>query len=471
LHSRELALALARVTPTEAAELRHEIVGILSFLEDSVSNSALGSIFDRSDQSSSLNQMLRDIARAYGVPETSASTNGTSGLNPPAVMTLAGRGQAIGIARDCHVSVIGGLKLSGARPIFLVPPFSAELGVLLPLTPEEVASFLDANPQVCALVLTMPTYHGLMGDIVGITSECRARGALLMVDEAHGPHFHFLRQLGFPLAAEDAGADMVTQSTHKVLAALNQGSLLHFNNTRLLRRYEEFQALGFQSTSFSYPILLSIEEAVHQMTERAEELWRPAVDLACYLRAEAASVPGLDALDERVVDGHRVVGLDPTRVTLDVRGTGLSGYQVAEALLKNGDIVELATPDVVLFLVSPSTTREQVEGTLQTLRTLAYGEAGTGQSFAPPPLPDQILTPRQALMHSDRERVPVYQAVGRVCAETIGCYPPGQAIFVAGELVTEEGVRYLSRAVAAGGHLKRVQDDGFRTLEVLRGQG
>lgn len=208
-------------------------------------------------------------------------------------MTLASEHESIAIARDCHVSVLAGVSLSGASPVYAMPPFNAELGVGLPPTPNEVSDLLRRAPRTRGLVVTMPTYHGLMGDVEGIVRVCHERGVVVMVDEAHGPHFRFLRHLGFPVSAEDAGADVVTQSTHKVLAALNQASLLHFNNVELVRRYEELQAPGFQSTSFSYPLLLSIEQAIEHVTGDGLCAWSRAIDLAERFRDGASRIAGI----------------------------------------------------------------------------------------------------------------------------------------------------------------------------------
>lgn len=469
INSPAFLAALDHLAENEAYELRELFLRFPAFLDDSISNPRLGSIFDRSS-SDPLNSMLAKIAKEYGVSESVAGTTGTTGLNVPAVMTLAGKGQRIGVARDCHVSVIAGLCLSGSVPFYLVPPFHAELGVLLPPTRDEVIAMLDAHPDIEAIVVTMPSYHGLMGDIQRIVDECHRRDVLVMVDAAHGPHFHFLRDIGFPLAAEDAGADMVTQSTHKVLSALNQGSLLHFNNAALLPRYEELQALGFQSTSFSYVILLSILHAVEQMVTEGRRMWTSAMGLAGRLREGASKIRGIRVLDDTIVDGLRVTGLDRTRVTLNVRGTGLSGYEISDKLLDYGLITEMATPDVVLFLVSPSRTEADVEATLEALSLVIEGAANISSVpnvFQPPTVvPIQVLTPHQAT-RARRERVPRAEAVGRVIGESIGCYPPGQAIFVAGELISQEGIDYLVRAVDAGGHLKRVQDDHFETVDVV----
>lgn len=468
LRSDEILSSLSRISPHDGAELRRAILRVIGWFDDSISNPHLGSIFDRTREDP-LNDMLKNIAHAYGVEATFAGTTGTTGLNAPAVMTLAGEGQKIGIARDCHVSVIGGLYLSGAEPIYIVPPFDPDRGVLVPPSPSEVTRFLDKHPDVVAIVLTMPTYHGLMGDIAAIVEECHQRNVRVMVDGAHGPHFHFLRESGFPMPAEDAGADLVTQSTHKVLSALNQGSLLHFNNTELIPRYEEFQSMGFQSTSFSYPILLSIEHAIQQMVTEGPAMWLTAVKRAARFRDGASRIHGVQVLDEEVIDGERVLGLDPTRVTINVRGSGYTGYHVADELLARELIVEMATPDVVLFFVSPSVTSGMVEDTLQAMEeVLRARRDNIAEVFEPPILPERVLTPRRAAMLTDRERIPTDEAAGRISAETIGCYPPGQAIFVAGERITLEGIDYLQRAVDAGGHLKRIQDDHFQTIAVVR---
>lgn len=468
LCSPEFEVALEDVSDSDASELRRAILRLTAYFDDSISNPDLGSLFDRTDENP-LNIMRASIASAYNVKETIPGTTGTTGLNVPAVMALAGEDQELAIGRDCHVSVIAGLCLSGAKPVYLTPPFDAELGVLLPPTPKEVSNLLNAHPNIRALVVTMPTYHGLMGDVEGVVNECHRRGVLVMVDEAHGPHYHFLRPLGFPVAAEDAGADIISQSTHKVLSALNQGSLLHFNNADILLRYERFQSLGFQSTSFSYPILLSIENAIEQILSQGEAQWTRAFELARRLRDGASALPGVRILDEGVVDGCRVMGLDPTRVTLNLRGTGITGYQASDRLLRRKILVEMASPDVILFLVGPGTTEKQVSVTLKALEESLNMENESYQTnaFVPPDIPEQVLTPRSATIATNRERVPKGRAVGRICAETIGCYPPGQAIFVAGERVTQEGVEYLTRAVDSGAHLKRVQDDHFQTIEVV----
>ncbi|MBC8166505.1 MAG: DegT/DnrJ/EryC1/StrS family aminotransferase [Bryobacteraceae bacterium] len=468
LRSEAVSHRMQRVTNTVASELRGGILGINAILDDSVSNKELGTVFDLWSPSP-LNAMRANLARAYGVMESVPGTSGTTALNVPAVITLAREGEEIGICRDAHISIPAAIVLSGARPSYIEPLYDEELGILLPPTAGEVDEFLTAHPRVKALWLTLPTYYGVQGDIDGIVQVCREHGVRIAIDEAHGPHLKLLGGLSFPRSAEAAGADLITQSTHKVMSALNQGSIIHFNDSELLRRYEEMQSLGFVSTSFSFLILSSIEHAVNQMLTCGKEIWAPAVRLARRLRTAAAAMPGVRVLDESAVDGARVTGIDPTRVTLNVAGTGISGFDIEERIFRMGGVTEMATPEVVLFLVSPGISRTQIDATIEALQYALHNAPGCVQAqlFAPPPIPRRVMTPRQATMHSRRERVRVRNAVGRVSAETISCYPPGQAIVVAGEEISKEAVDYLSRAVSAGAHLKRVRDDNFRTWEVV----
>lgn len=449
-------------------ELISALLGIIAFMDDSISNGRLGSLFDRSP--SPLTKTLESIASDYGTRRCYASTNGTSALNASALCALAGEGEVIAIQRDSHASVYGGNTLNGAKPVYLQTPFDQEGGVRLPPTPEEVADFLDLH-RPAALLLTLPTYHGLQGDLAAIIEVCRTRGVRIMVDEAHGGHYRFLGPLGFPKSAEEFGADLITQSTHKEMSTLNQGSLLHVNDLALAMKYEVVQGFGFQSTSFSYPILASIEFGVSQMVREGVALWTPAVENARYFEEQAQELPGVRVLGDALVDGQRVTGRDPTRVTLNVRDTGLDGYRLADVLESVGIFVEMATPDALLFLVGPGVRRESIDLTLETLNQAIEATSEDHRSgcffIQPPEIPPQILTPRQAWLHKRKMRVPKKDAIGQISAETIGCYPPGQPVIVAGEQITPQAVAYLTEAVELGGHLKRAADDGFETIEIL----
>ena len=151
---------------------------------------------------------------------------------------------------------------------------------------------------VDCVFLTSPNYFGIVGELAAIVALAHERGLPVVVDAAHAPHFHFSDAL--PTAAEDAGADFVAQSTHKVATALSQGSLLLLRNRASVPRlYEHINELGLVSTSFSYPILASIELGVHQLVEQGDAVWRETIARADAFRLACRQLPGRDLLRAR----------------------------------------------------------------------------------------------------------------------------------------------------------------------------
>src|SRR5262249_9600607 len=158
-------------------------------------------------------------------------------------------GSTVAINRDCHVSIHAALVHGGYRPVYFRPQLHPVLG--LPLGPSalDVELLLAANQDVSCVVLTYPNYFGIAGECGAIIDAAHQRGLPVIVDAAHGAPLHFCS--GLPAAAEDLGADIVLQSTHKSMGALSQGSVALFRSDSYLERfYDAVTHLGLVSTSF-----------------------------------------------------------------------------------------------------------------------------------------------------------------------------------------------------------------------------
>ena len=191
-----------------------------------------------------------------------------------------------------------------------------------------------------------------------------------MVDAAHAPHFRFCDLL--PRGAEELGADLVAQSTHKVANALSQGSLLLINRETFIEPlYEHVNDLGLVSTSFSYPILASIELAVRQLVEEGERIWTEAVFRAERLRRACRRIPGIGCFGDERGGRPGFAAFDPTRVTLHVGGTGSTGLEIERQLNRLRIYPEMATIDHLLFLVTPGTDDGDVDTLVQALTEIA----------------------------------------------------------------------------------------------------
>jgi|GEM_PF-1285738 arginine/lysine/ornithine decarboxylase len=451
--------------------------------------------------------LQQGIADVYDVPFAWPSTNGTTPLNVMALITVAPPSSRILVQRDCHVSVLAALIQADLTPIYLCPDYDPALGLLLGPTAAQVQTCLDGAPDVAAALLTYPNYFGIASDIEACAGVLAERNIPLVIDAAHGAHLRFHPAL--PLPAERTSAAIITHSTHKTLSALSQGSVALLNDLRYKDRwYETINQLGYVSTSFSYPILLSIGVAVWQFQVQGAALLDVAIAASQETRAAINEIAGLRCLafDQERPGFH---ALDPLRLTVDVSGLGATGYDVARCLREQFHIYpELATRQHLLFLVgagddhqacfrivaalqtlaaqlwdtgpvSPQPTEDgQTGGPLSKHLTAEHGrhaEASRWQRhhdaalLAPPAVPRQLLRPREAfyLYHQQRRRVPLAAAIGYPSAETIAAYPPGSAVIVAGEEVTPEVVAFLQAVRRAGGTLKGASDPTCTSIQII----
>ena len=435
-------------------------------LDHSTSVSDLGSIFVWEDDKP-LQCLKRQLADAYGVFWSFPSTSGTTALNILALLSACPAGGSVLVNRDAHISVSAALIHGGLQPTYLVPEFDPQLGLSLGPTLAGFKETLSKNPVDCVF-LTSPNYFGIVGEIAEIISFAHEQGLPVVVDAAHAPHFHFVK--GLPEGAEDVGADLVTQSTHKVASALSQGSLLLISNEKFIHPlYEHVNDLGFVSTSFSYPILASLELGVRQLVEEGDAIWSKTIDCSERFRRAVCRIPGVTCFGYEQARKAGFKNFDCTRVTLDVSATGFTGFQFQSCLIKEWIYPEMATLNHVLFLFTPGTTEGEVDQLLHAVRKTAEGSQKRQCVDLPqslPPLPDIAVTPRVA-KYSPKKPVPVFEAVGKISGETVATYPPGAPVVVAGEIVSTEVIEYLRYMKDRGAVLKGASDPHFRTLKVL----
>ena len=235
----------------------------------------LGSLF-APDEAMAKAQIL--ASEAFGADRTWFLVNGSTCGIIAAIAATCNPGDKIIVPRNAHQSVIMGLIISGAVPIFLNPEYDPTWDLVLSITPEALEDALQRNSGVKAVLLVYPTYHGVCGDIESIATITHRHNIPLLVDEAHGAHLKFHPTL--PPSALSVGADLTVQSTHKVLGAMTQASMLHLQGDRIDPQ-KIAQALQLvESTSPSYLLLASLDGARQQIALEGEKLLTQTIDLA-----------------------------------------------------------------------------------------------------------------------------------------------------------------------------------------------
>jgi arginine decarboxylase len=419
-------------------------------------------------------------AEAWGADHSFFLINGSTSGNQCMMMTAVNPGEKIAVPRNSHKSMLGGLIMSGAEPIYMHPEVDEELRMDHCVTPETVARTLELYPELAAIYLVSPTYYGVAADLAAIERIAHDAGKLLLVDEAWGPHFHFHPEL--PLSATAAGADLSINSTHKMLSAFSQCAMLHQKGKRVsLDRLGSVLKM-FLSTSPNLPMVASLDVARKQMATEGEALLTSTIALAREIRARINEIPGLYCFGDELRGRKGVFDLDPTKITVTVTGLGYTGYEASEVLRRRHNIqVELADLFNIVALVTIGTRRDAAERLIQAFRDMASDDreldmlAPSGVleqrlrrgNFRLPPIPPMRMRPREAFL-APAEFVKFRESAGRICAETLTPYPPGIPVIAPGEEITPEIVDYVRLELKAGVRIQGPYDDALRTIRVVK---
>jgi lysine decarboxylase len=321
-----------------------------------------------------------------------------------------------------------------------------------------VAAALHASPAARGVFLVAPGYTGAIGDLGAIASLAHDHGMPLLVDQAWGAHLGFHPAL--PPHALAAGADALVTSTHKLLTAFTQASVVLARGGLLdLDRLDgAFELL--HTTSPSAAILASTDRARALVATQGPRLLERTVELVAGARRRLARVPGL-----RVVKAD-----DPTKLVLALAGTGADGFAVEADLARAGVRLEMADRDTLVPIVSMADTSATVDTLVAALERSLAARRGSPRrptaSTAWRHQPTTVLAPREAFF-APRERVPAGRAAGRVAAETAAPYPPGIPVLAPGELVEAEALAALRAEAAAGSRVAYCSDPTLETLLVV----
>lgn len=444
-------------------------------------------------------------AELWGARESLFVINGTTGAIQAMLVGTLSPGDKVLVPRNAHRSIMGGIILAGAVPIYIQPEIDTRLGIAMGLSVATVKQAIKEHPEAKALVAVYPTYYGFCCDLQRIGELLHEANMLLLVDEAHGAHLRFGKDL--PKQAIELGADVAAQSTHKLLGSMTQTSMLHIGSNRVESERIRQAASLLQSTSPNQLLLASLDVARLQMAQEGTQRVNRAVELAQWLRKKINEIPGLYCPGKEIWAGQEAgqimagsedlsdvgaVALDWAKVTVNLAGLDISG-QEAELLLRHQWKVqcELSDPENLLFIISMADTQREADRLLQVLQELAVkhlatktaNKAGFGIAeeqgckkadnlchMAEMPVAVQRMKPREAFFAPIRT-VALEKAIGCICGETIAFYPPGIPVLCPGEEITEALVEYIRFYQAKGMRLSGAVDSELKTIRVCQEAG
>ena len=429
-----------------------------------------------------LKDAMDEAAAIYGTDRSWYLVNGSTCGILSAVFATTENGGKILTARNCHKAVYHAICLNRLEAEYLYPEEITEFGINGGIRAEDVRKALEKDAMRCAgnsgdvrgkntkiqaVLITSPTYEGVVSDIRAIADAAHEYGIPLIVDEAHGAHLEYADQChSFPKSALEYGADIVIQSLHKTLPCFTQTAILHvkgkFVDQDRVSRYLSM----FQTSSPSYLFMAGMERCIRYMDgDGRNEMVRYEKRLEHFMeRMEGLQV--LEVLDREICGKYRTVaGWDPSKIVVStMRAEDFHGEELAETLRRKYHLeMEMTAPEYVIAMTSLMDTEEGFERLGTALREIdgalrhrtESGRKEKAASETPEGLESKLSHPvRRTLiceaMDADTERTALQDTVGKVSAEFVYLYPPGIPIIAPGEVFTDAIVEKIMAYKAAG---------------------
>lgn len=364
------------------------------------------------------------------------STSGIIAL----MLALLDQNDKVIIARNCHKSVYNGLVLTGAYPIWLMPKFNEEWGIFRPLNAQDVEKNLAQYPDIKALIVTNPSYEGVISDISKIADVCKKYNVTLIVDEAHGALWNFDKTIGTPSIYSKANATV--QSLHKTAGALNPSAILHIAKDSTIDLEKIQSSLNLiNTTSPSYPILTNIETTIDFLnSKKGKNEISKLINNISEFKMSLSKYENIHIYYENN---------DITKILVKI--DGISGYELSDLLFNKYKIEdELCNEKSVLFLTGIGTTRKKLNILKRALikiskKVINENIGGEFQNETTVLCEPKVVFSPQKVYSQGYKTVKLEEAVGLISKELVINYPPGMPILVPGELIQEEHLKKLEK--------------------------
>jgi len=407
------------------------------------------------------------MADAFGAKSAFLITNGTSMAVQAMVMATVKSGDKIILPRNVHKSVINGLIISGGIPVYVKPGVHKELGIPLGMSVADIQTAITQNPDAKAILLNNPTYYGVCSNLKEIVKIAKVAKMKVLVDEAHGTHFYFGKQM--PMCAMKAGADMAALSMHKSGLSLTQSAVLlcaKSVNADYVRQVINLT----QTTSASYLLMASLDIARKNLALNGEEINRDLIELVEYAREEINEIGDYYAFGKELINGDTVFDFDPTKLSIHTLGLGLAGIEVYDILRDEYNIqIEFGDLGNVLAYVSNGDRTADIErlvGALVEIRRLEKKDR-RGMLDTEYIEPIVKMRPKDAF-YADKQEMKLEDAAGQISCEYVMSYPPGIPILAPGEMITQEIIEHINYAKEKGCYLMGTEDSKINYIFVVK---
>lgn len=375
--------------------------------------------------------------------------NGSTGGILAGIRACTNRGDYVLVARNCHKSVYNAIEICGLKPIYILPDMISNLPIYSSVNPQIVYNQIEKNKKIKLVIITSPTYEGVISDIEKISEIAHNFGIPVLVDEAHGAHLDISPY--FKGGAVKSRADVIVQSLHKTLPSLTQTGIIHLNSDIIKPEKLQQQLSVFQTSSPSYLFMSSIDNCVNFLVNNVMifQSWSENLDI---FKNKVSKLEKLQILNyTKNADISKDVFLfDKSKIVISTSYTSISGNELMQILRNDYNIeLEMCSGDYVIAMTSMADSRENLLSLADALINIDSKIKKINR--------DCFVTSIKNLpkvdveffnnINQETEIINITNAAGKTSNEYIWIYPPGIPIITPGEIITNETIDIVLTAI------------------------
>lgn len=445
-----------------------------------------------------LKESMEYAASVYGAEKTYFLVNGSTVGVLAAISALCSKKGKILMARNCHKSAYNAAFLNELEVVYVFPEFQKDYHICGGISPKKIKDALQKHTEIEAVIITSPTYDGVVSDVKMIADIVHEAGIPLIVDEAHGAHFGFSKE--FPENALRNGADIVIHSVHKTLPSLTQTALLHISGNRVCKDSIHDYLSIYQSSSPSYILMASIDTCIRETEKNKIKSFSDYYKNLQRFREEISRLSYIKVIGKEIIGTYEIYDFDMGKLIISVKGNLVSGQWLYEELLYKYHLqMEMAAGSYVLAMTSIMDTDEGFTRLVQALKEIDksiinkrlqdnkilnknYISTTIDNKTKEKNIEKSMLIQEETSLHiqaleavmriseaqkQEKTQIALRESAGCICGEYIFLFPPGIPMIVPGEIITNTVIKHICYYIENGFHIHGMADNTEHVITII----
>lgn len=370
------------------------------------------------------------LTKMYGAYKSFYLINGSTSGILSSIKYFCDIGDKIITTRNCHKSVYHTIEFLNLKTAFINSKVDKN-GIVQNILPQDLQDVLENNKDAKCILITSPTYEGVISDIKSLSNVAHKYNIPLIVDAAHGAHL-FLEQKN----AIALGADVEISSLHKTLPSLTQTAALHINSKIDVNKMQHAISL-FMTSSPSYILMASIDECVEFLINFGEKYYKKLQKNINLFAKKCKILNNITILNN---DSKNYYDYDPSKIVIMANG---NGKKIMEELRKNNIEAEMVSSNYALAYATMFNTKKDFDRLFEVLKQVdatIKNKTLTNES-------QRIASSYKLSIHDalagNHSQSKLENATEKICGEYVWVYPPGIPVLIPGEVISREKIDYI----------------------------